>query len=65
MPFINIRQGFHGEANLLPNIEEEFEELFKFVLVLDNDGTFLAKLPPAFVKRNLHSLTALFNSKPS
>jgi len=35
------------------------------VLVLDNDDTFLAKLPPPFVKRNLHSLTALFNSKPS
>jgi len=54
MPFINIQQGFHSEANLLPNIEEEFKELFKFVLVLDNDGPFLAKLHPAFVKRRPH-----------
>ena len=65
---LTVRQGevYYEFAVIeyLNRLEQNFGQAFSSVLVLDNDGTFIARLEPSLVRSAIGPLMALFNSGP-
>jgi len=57
------RYGRHAVIEYIEQLKQFFGLEFRFILILDSDGTFIAKLDPSFVKSAINPLMVLFNSK--
>ena len=65
---LTVRRGrFYDEHAVVEYINlltDFFGQAFSSILVLDRDGTFMARLQPAFVREEILPLMQLFNTKP-
>jgi len=52
----------HAVIEYIEQLKQFFGKEFRCILVLDNDGTFIAKLDPSFVRSAINPLMVLFNS---
>jgi hypothetical protein len=64
---ITVRSGKRYDRNVVIDYLEQLDQFFgvefKCILVLDNDGTFIAKLDRSFVRSTINSLIDSFNSE--
>jgi hypothetical protein len=58
------RYGRYAVIEYINLLKQEFGQAFKCILVLDQDGTFIANLEPSFVRSAIGPLMELFNSNP-